>query len=125
LQKEEKALMQVDPPAVNAVNTSVGFCASGRFSGWTKDTFKCIPGLVHKSALTNKCRFLVIGSSNVGFDEIENAGTLNIPIVGETFLNAWRAAVLRQEDTSLLLMNIHEHVVSPGEQGPSVECVGF
>jgi hypothetical protein len=36
--------------------------------------------------------------------------------------------VLRQEDTSLLLMNIHEHVVSPGEQGPSVtnvECVGF
>jgi hypothetical protein len=111
----EVSAIEVDLPAVNAVPMcTVEFCASGTISGFTRERLKYIQGLALKPTLTKKCVFLVIGSTNVGFNKIEQANGLNIPIVGEAFINAWVVA----EDKSLLLRNIRAHVISQGEHIP-------
>jgi NAD-dependent DNA ligase len=84
--------MEVDLPAVNAVPITVEFCASGTISGFTRERLKRIQGLALKPTLTKKCVFLVIGSTNMGFNKIEKANGLNIPVVGEAFINAWVGA---------------------------------
>jgi hypothetical protein len=107
--------MEVEyPPAVNTAVPTVAFYASGRFDDWTKETFKRIHGLEHKSTLSKKCSFLVLGNSNLGPDKIRKAISWKIPIVGVAFINAWVTAA----DTSLLLVNIRDHIISAGEHFP-------